>query len=141
MSGSNTQPLTPTIRDAEGRTVTPVYTDTWTAVTENDNKRHQSLCGTTQIEPIGEENWRITISGLVVKSQARKLVEMRPAGNTLTIVTDIRTFTDVDFDRFRLERTDEQNVYEGRAPSDTAQSRVSEPLLSFTLQTQEDTNG
>ena len=128
----------PTIRDGEGREVTPVVTENWRAVTENDNKVHKTLCGETQVEPIGEDEWRITISGYVTRSQAETLVEMRPANNKLDIVTELRVFNNVDFDRFRIEQSDEDNNYAGRARTQGITQRVNEPLFEFHLQTQDD---
>jgi hypothetical protein len=126
--------IEPTIRDTEGREVTPAYTATLRGKTDNQNITHKSLCGQTETESVGEDEWNVTMEGLVLKEQLDTLFEMRPASNKITIVGDARTHRNIDFDRFIYEQRDELNtgqfVYEGR--------EVEQPLFDFQLQTRDD---
>lgn len=126
--------LNPTIKDESGRSVTPVYTGELSAYTENDNRRHRTLCGETYVEAIGEGEWNITVSGMVVLSQLRELVEMRPANNPLTVVTEVDVYRRAEFGRFEWRQSDEMNSFRG----DLDGREIDEPLFEFTLQTQDD---
>lgn len=129
--------LQPTLVGPEGREVTPIYTETFRATTENDNKVHKTLCGESKVEAIGEDEWRITIEGLVITEQLEELIEMRPADNEIKVigpVEGVTTYPDVSFDRFTYEHTDELNKgtfsFEGE--------EVLRQLFEFQLQTQDD---
>ena len=136
MSASNGQ-VAPTVIGAEGTEVTPVYTETFRATTQNDTLVHKTLCGETQIEAVGEDEWRITLEGLVLKRQLEDLFAMRPANNQVTVIGEARAHRNVTFDRFTYEQTDEHNVGE----FDIDGNRVEEPLFRFQLQTQDDETG
>lgn len=112
--------------------VQPVYTETFRATTENDNRVHKTLCGQRKVESIGEDEWRITIEGVVTESQLLELIEMRPANNELKIIANPigHKYNSVTFDRFTYEITDELNRGDF---GDGA-----EPLAEFQLQTQDD---
>lgn len=124
----------PTLVGPNGTEVTPVFTETLRGTTQNDNVVHKTLCGDTTVEPVGEDEWRVTMEGLVLKEQLQELFEMRPAGNEIDVVTEARTHRDVNFDRFTYEQNDELNKgnfsYNGR--------NVTQPLFRFQLQTQDD---
>ena len=128
--------IRPTLVGPEGTEVTPVFTETFRATTSNDNRVHQSLCGQTEVEGIGESSWRITMEGLVLQRQLDKLFDLRPANNRIKVIAEARTHTNVTFDRFTYEQTDELNEgnfsYNGR--------EVTEPLFRFQLQTQDDSS-
>lgn len=121
--------VSPTIIGGGGE-VEPVYTETVRAQTENDNVQHKSLCGETENEEIGEGEWRITIEGMVLKSQLQQLIDMRPAGQDMKVVTEGKTFNEVDFDTFIWEQEDEDNYAE-------FDDRI-EPVFQFQLQTTDD---
>lgn len=133
MSAANGH-VTPKVNGPDGTEVVPVYTETFRATTQNDTLVHKTLCGETEIEAIGEDEWRITLEGLVLKSQLQDLFAMRPANNELTVIGEARVHRGVTFDRFTYEQTDEHNVGE----FDVDGSRVQEPLFRFQLQTQDD---
>lgn len=127
----------PTIESRESDdSVTPVYTESYEAVTENDTERHQSLCGETTVEPIGEYEWRITISGIVVESQLKSLIEMRPAGTAVDVVTNVQTHEAVNFDRFRYKQKDEYQ--RGNFTHPETGEDIVERVYTFSLQTQDD---
>lgn len=112
--------------------VEPAYTETFRARTQNDDREHKTLCGQKYVEPIGEDEWNITIEGIVTESQLLKLIEMRPADNELKIVANPvgQKFNAVSFDQFTYELRDELNT------GDFGNGEV--PLAEFQLQTRDD---
>ncbi len=131
--------LKPTIRAAESvdapkTSVTPVAVTSIRGLTENSNTKHRTLCGDVAVEPVSEDEWRVTINGFVTKSQLQTLISMRPAGNVMYVDSEVGTFQEVEFDRFRWEQTDELNRYVGEADG----VQVDEPLFEFQLQTRDD---
>lgn len=126
--------ITPTIKDAEGRQVKPVYTEKLRGRTKNDNLVHKSLCGETEVEPVGEEEWHMNIEGIVTREQLQTMFEMRPAGNELTIIGEARVHRDINFDSFIYEQTDEINT----GQFDNAPSDGEVPIFKFQLQSKDD---
>jgi len=128
-------PIRPTIRDDTGRSVTPVGTESLQAETSNDSKTHKTLCNDVQIEPLGEDKWRITIMAFVVEEQLETLIEMRPAENNVRVITNFRSFQSVQFDKFRVKQTEDMNQFSGKLPSGVG---VEQPLYKVELQTQDE---
>lgn len=126
--------ISPIIKDPEGREVEPSYTETLRAKTENDNIVHRTLCGQSRVESVGEDEWNVTVEGIVTKSELQTLFAMRPADNKITIVGEARVHRDIEFDRFIYEQVDEEHKGEF-AGSDGAV-----PIFKFQLQTQDDDN-
>lgn len=131
--------IKPTIIGPEGREVQPVYTEEIEVVTDNDTRVHKSLCGDTKVEGIGEDEWNVTIEGIVIEDQLKDLIEMRPADNEIKVIIGPKgerapTYDDVVFDRFVYRQTDEMNV--GQFEYDGQQ--VVQPIYEFQLQTQDD---
>ena len=121
--------------DEQRSELIPVYTDTFRVTTENDARTHKTLCGGTQIEEIGEDEWNITIEGIVTKQQLDTLRAMRPAGSDLKIIGPLGyVFNQINFDRFTYEVTDELNTGDFNL-SDVGGA---EALAEFQLQTQDD---
>lgn len=134
----------PTIVGPGGTRVTPVYTEKLSATTQNDSRVHQTLCGQTYVEGIGETEWRVTLEGLVIKDQLIDLFDMRPADNEITVIGEARVHENVTFDRFTYEQNDELGrgkfEYDISAAGDgSAVQEVESPLFSFQLQTEGDT--
>ena len=132
--------LRPTLVNPEDNIrVTPVYVETLRVTTENDNRVHNSLCGQTHVEPIGEDEWRITIEGGVTESQLRDLIRMRPANNELRLIasptqleqTGQQPYQQVEFDSFTYEYTNEEHRIERG-------DGTIEPYAQFQLQAQND---
>ena len=130
--------LHPTIVRPEGGgdqriEVQPAYVERFAATTENDNRVHKTLCGESYVEPIGEDEWQITIEGLVTEPQLMRLIEMRPANNELKILANPieKDYNNVTFDRFTFEYQDDMN--RGQFGEDDAH-----PMAEFQLQTQDD---
>ncbi|MDB9247446.1 hypothetical protein PN419_00295 [Halorubrum ezzemoulense] len=136
VSLSQVSTVEPTLVGPEGTEVTPVFTERLRGTSTNDTVVHKSLCGQTAVEGVGEDEWRVTIEGIVLKRQFDKLVDMRPADNEIKVIGEAATHTGVTFDRFTYEQNDELNegsfTYQGR--------EVTEPLFEFQLQTQDDSN-
>jgi len=130
--------IQPTLIDREsGIEITPVYTETFRATTENDNRNHTTLCGQSYVEPVGEGEWHVTIEGQVIKDQLMQLHEMRPAEGEIKVIAE--GFPDdviVTFDRFTFEQTDDHNtaVFEHEGVTKR------QPVFDFQLQTDESDN-
>ena len=116
--------------------VTPVYTETFRATTENDNVNHRTLCGQSHVEPIGEGEWHVTIEGVVIKDQLEKLKEMRPAEGEIKIISEGLNDVRVEFDRFVFEQTDDMNTMQVRHDGE----EKLQPAFTFQLQTDEGEN-
>jgi|APHM01.1.fsa_nt_gi hypothetical protein len=127
-------PLRPTIA-GENNVVTPVATESLNARSKNDSKTHKTLCNDVQIESLGEDEWRITLSAFVVESQLERLIEMRVATNEVRVITNFKSFQDVQFDEISVKQTEDMNNFAGKLPSGV---NVDQPLYKVELQTQDE---
>jgi len=126
--------IQPVIRDEAGREVEPVYVETLRKVTENDNAKHRTLCGETQIEAVGERDLSVTIEGILLLDQLATLREMRPATNALTVIDDEGAHRNINFSRLTTEQKDELNNGRYRLNG----TSVTQPAFEFQLQTVDD---
>lgn len=129
-----TEPLEPIITDQEDRELRPLYVSELEAKSGNDSLTHRSLCGDTEIEDVGEEEWHITIEGGLLKRQVETLKAMRPATNKLDIVSDIGTYRGVSFDTVIIKQSDQDNTIQTRFDG----QEIVEPLIQFQLQSRDD---
>lgn len=129
--------IQPVITDEEGREVKPVYVETLRKVAENDNAKHRTLCGETQIEAVGERDLSVTIEGILLLDQLATLREMRPATNALTVIDDEGTHRGINFSRLTTEQKDELNKGRYRFNG----TPVTQPAFEFQLQTVDDQQG
>lgn len=89
----------------------------------------QTACGQIIQNQVGDENWRITIEGVMTKEQMQQLDSMRGL-DTVPVVTEEFGQLQVAFDTLTVTRADEEKW--GEIEGYTG------PFLSFQLQTKED---
>lgn len=91
----------------------------------------QTACGQMIQNQVGSKNWRVVIGGILTTRQLRDLARMRDQERVTVVTEEFGEFT-VAFDNLNIRRASEE------ATGDI--EGVSGPLLSFQLQTKEDSD-
>lgn len=114
------------------RRVQPVYVGELDGTSSGDGTEHRDMCGNSKFEKVGDDRWRVTLQGVVTKSQMHELKRMKPADREIKIVSDVHTGF-VEFDRFSITQTDDLNYGTFTMNGE----EITEPLFKFQLQTRD----
>jgi len=126
--------ITPVLKTDERR-VQPVYVADVEGTSSGNSEEHKDLCGNSHLEKIGDSRWRVTLNGVITRSQLNKLKKMQPASQEVKLISNGHTGP-VEFDRFTWTQTDDLNY--GTFFIDGEE--ITEPLFKFQLQTRDSEN-
>ena len=129
--------IEPTLKEIDGgkvvRTVQPVYVGDLEGTSSGNSEEHRDMCGNSRFEKMSDSRWRVTLSGVITRSQLNKLNKMRPADKDVKLISNMPP-SKVEFDRFTVTQTDDLNY--GTFMIDGKE--ITEPLFKFQLQTKDD---
>jgi len=63
--------ITPVLKTDERR-VQPVYVADVEGTSSGNSEEHKDMCGNSHLEKIGDSRWRVTLNGVITRSQLNK---------------------------------------------------------------------